>query len=173
MGLVNGKDVVLYLGVEIESVLTYNPIACARQISFEMNRDMVETSISGTGQWRTYTIGAISYTGSMEGLVFLKDPVAADNRVAWTTLYAYIASGQPIKIKYYETDNDNNVLIKTCDVIINSLNEISSFDNVSTFTASFTGLGAPDLDWFALSPRLLTEIGDFILTENSDNLTTE
>lgn len=60
-------------------------------------------------------------------------------------LYDKIISGERIQLKYYETDDDNHFLYKICYVYIESINETSSFDNMSTFTAQFKGDGAPNI----------------------------
>jgi len=67
MGKVRGEDVVL--SINVADVLT--PIACGRSISFDIQNDLIETSITNNGNYRTYTPGALNWSGTIEGLVFI------------------------------------------------------------------------------------------------------
>jgi hypothetical protein len=76
MALVSGKDVIL----TINSLFTDIPIGCARSVVFDIQRDMIETSGPGDGFFRLYQPAAMSFTGSIEGLVFLD----TDNSIKYT-----------------------------------------------------------------------------------------
>lgn len=71
MGKVRGEDVVLYL--ENIGDKCNQPIACARSITFDIQQDLIETSITGNGRFRTYVPGAASWNANCEGLVALKN----------------------------------------------------------------------------------------------------
>jgi hypothetical protein len=65
--------------------------------------------------------------------------------IGW--MYDRIISGERIFLKYYETDDDNHFLQKSCYVYIESINETASFDNIVTFSASFKGDGIPTITY--------------------------
>ncbi|CAB5218518.1 hypothetical protein UFOVP217_30 [uncultured Caudovirales phage] len=139
MGKVNGKDVVLSIyNIDLD---TYIPIACARSITFDIQRDTIETSITGSGNFRTYIGGAASFTGNCDGLVQLD--CNFDTYYHMGGLYDLMLNNQAVDIKYFEEDQDGNELSKECLVIIESINETSSFDNVNTFSIGFKGVGTP------------------------------
>ena len=143
MGLVNGRDVLITINNDADDA---TPVGCARSVVFDIQRDMIETSGPGNGNYRTYIPAAISFTGSIEGLVFLdKDDTGKINMGA---MYSYIETGRLLTLTYYETDiAGGQYLEKSCQVYINAINETASFDNMVTFTANFTGVGAPTITY--------------------------
>jgi len=142
MGLVSGKDVILTINDVIAGDL---PIGCARSVVFDIQRDMIEISGPGDGFFRLYQPAAMSFTGSIEGLVFLD----TDNSIKMTMggLYDLLIAGTVCNIKYYETDNSGHYLQKECAVFIESINETASFDNITTYTATFRGQGTPTITY--------------------------
>ena len=68
MGKVKGEDVILYMQ-EQDGISCSDPIACGRSITFNIDQDMIETSITGNGRFRTYVPGAAKVTANIEGLV--------------------------------------------------------------------------------------------------------
>lgn len=145
MSLVNGIDVTL-------STNAFEPklLGCARAINFELQRDMLETSIVGSGNFRTFIPGASSFTGSIEGLVFLNDNGYGDI-LALPGLYQNFLDGTELNLKYYEQDKDNtHYLQKECTVYIESITESASFDNITTFSATFKGTGQPTITYDTL-----------------------
>lgn len=140
MSKVNGKDAILYK--YNETTLEWVPFGCARSITLDISREMVETSISGNGIFKTYVPGAGSVSGNIEGLVFIQDNETT--LVTMKSLYDLIIDGTVFNIKYYESDVTNqNYLQKELSVLLESLNETASFDNMATFSANFRGIGAP------------------------------
>jgi predicted secreted protein len=85
MGKVRGEDVILYL-----QDLTDNcnhPIACARSVTFDIQQDLIETSITGTGRFRTYVPGAASWSANVEGLVSIVTTNDVSIRVGLTRYF--------------------------------------------------------------------------------------
>ena len=68
MGKVKGEDVILYIQ-EQDGMRCSDPIACGRSITFNIENDMIETSITDNGRFRTYVPGAAKVTANIEGLV--------------------------------------------------------------------------------------------------------
>lgn len=135
MGKVKGEDVIL--SIDVAHVL--KPIGCARSVQFDISREMIETSVSGSGVFRTYTPGALSYSGSIEGLVFIQKDI--DTYYDLGHMYDDIISGTEVYLTFYETDSEGHFLKKECTVYIESISEVASFDNIATFTANFIGTG--------------------------------
>ena len=136
MAKVRGEDVVV--SIIDGDVLT--PIACGRSITFDISNELIETSITGSGNYRTFTPGALEWNANIEGLVF----IYKDNSTYYGLgqLYDLITNGTIININYYEVDVDGtSFLNKTGSCYIESINETSSFDNMVTFTANIKGTG--------------------------------
>lgn len=142
MGKVKGEDVILYI-TSAEDKEEY-VIACARSITFDISQDIIETSITGAGRFRSYLPGAITWSGSVEGLVFIqKDPAAPGDNWDMGRLYSYIINKQIFYLRWFETDIENlHYLEKTGECYIESINETASFDNMTTFSITFRGTGA-------------------------------
>jgi uncharacterized protein (TIGR02145 family) len=140
MSKVNGKDAILYK--YNETTLDWVPFGCARSITLDISREMVETSITGNGVFKTYVPGAGSVSGTIEGLVFIS--LDSPTLITMKEVYDLIINGTTFNIKYYERDfTFQTYLQKELTVLLESLNETASFDNMVTFSANFRGVGAP------------------------------
>lgn len=136
MAKVKGEDVVL--SVNVADVLT--PIACGRSITFDIQNDLIETSITGNGNYRTFIPGALDWSGTIEGLVYIYKENNPYNGLG--QLYDFITAGTQVTITYYEVDElGTTFLKKEGNAYIQSINETSSFDNMVTFTANIKGTG--------------------------------
>jgi predicted secreted protein len=85
MGKVKGQDVVLYL-YDLNDKCNH-PIACGRSVTFDIQQDMIETSITGNGRFRTYVPGAASWSASVEGLVSIVNVKDVTIQVGLTRYY--------------------------------------------------------------------------------------
>jgi predicted secreted protein len=144
MGLVQGKDVVLNMQYGAD----WLPVGCARSCSFQITNELIETSITGSGSFRTYIIGASTFSGSIEGLVFL-GPKDNYDRIDMGKIYELL--GGPINMRFYEKDEENELFLqKECIIFMESLSETASFDNMPTFSINFKGSGAPTITYDAI-----------------------
>ena len=218
MGKVKGEDVVLYIQ-ETGSYRCSDPLGCGRSITFNIDQDMIETSITGNGRFRTYVPGAATVTANIEGLInilhteqvtisgtityvssneftidqkidciqvgstIILDGDVFDNapfpclsvsyyggvtHVAITgtlpiftsfvgsltytkyfftadRLYTAVQNATLLSFDFYETDDEGHYLQKTFEGYINSLSEVSSFDNIVTYNADITATGLPTI----------------------------
>lgn len=137
MAKVRGEDVIL----SIENAHIYTPIGCARSITFDISNELIETSITNNGKYRTYIPGALEWSGSIEGLVFIYKDNSTYNGLG--QLYDIIQSGQQITLNWYESDMEGTTFLNKIGYgYIESINETASFDNIATFSANFKGSGA-------------------------------
>ena len=144
MGLVYGKDVIL--STPNPDTHEDMPIGCARSCTFDIKIDTIETSTTGSGNFRTYITGALTFSGTIDGLVFISDGTSATYDLG--RMYNAIIAGQVFEIKFYEKDTDNvSYLQKECTVLIESINETASFDNINTFSVNFKGTGTPQITY--------------------------
>lgn len=137
MGLVKGIDAVFKINEGGNDYI----VACARSITFDIQRELIETSGAGTGVFKTYKPAAIGFSGTIEGLVNI---VTSGTVWGMNHLYDYLISGTMLNCTFYEVDGatPQSFLQKQCNMYLTGLTEVASFDNIATFTATFTGTGA-------------------------------
>jgi predicted secreted protein len=134
MAKVRGEDVVLIMTDDLFKVI------CARSITFDINRESIETSITGSGNFRTFKQGAIEWSGSIEGLTFIANGTIDDQTIE--SFYLKMFNNIPFYIRWYEEDENNEFFLqKEGFCYIDTINETSSFDNMATFNATFRGTG--------------------------------
>ena len=165
MAKVSGKDVVLRITDDMY------PVVCARSITFETSSDIIETSVKGSGKFRTYVYGAVEWGGTLEGLTFINgNHDYGDIKV----MYDILTTGEERDIMWYEKDVNNeyyNQKLGRC--LITAMSEISSFDNMVTFNATFKGTGPIIITSGDFTKPIQTENGFDLTTEDSITLTTE
>jgi len=133
MPKVRGEDVVLRYSDD------QFPFLCARSIQFNIDKELIETSITGSGAYKTYTQSALSWGGSLEGLTLLTGGVS-DGEMG--TIYYLITTQGNFEITWYEEDVTGTYYLQKSGLCyLTSVSEISSFDNVVTFNAEFVGTG--------------------------------
>jgi hypothetical protein len=143
---VRGIDVVLT--IKQAGSLDYYPIACARSITFTINREFIETTSAGAGYFKTYFPSVMSMTANVEGLVLL----GKDTDPTWNMGKLYDLLIDPgtnhFYLKFYEVD-DTGVLFlqKECKAYLSAITETASFDNMTTFTADFIIDGPVDITY--------------------------
>jgi predicted secreted protein len=134
MGKIRGKDVLL--------TLTANeyPIVCGRSITFDFNNEFIDTSVTGTGRFRTFVPAGASFSGTIEGLATLLDASSTDQTI--DQLYTILINGTNVIASWYEEDETGTYYLqKWGNIYIESISEVASFDNIVTFNATFKGSG--------------------------------
>lgn len=140
MAKVNGKDVV----IQINYGGTYQPIGCGRSLTFDIQNEFIETSVTGTGRFRTYIPSAATFSGSIEGFVFLEVPFTTTLTMEY--FYLQALTGSIFQVKYYEADTTNTTYLqKEFYCYVESITETASFDNMNTFTVNFKGTDVPTI----------------------------
>jgi predicted secreted protein len=147
MGLVKGEDVILKFsdGDLVENEHIY----CARSVTLDVQRDYIETSINSSGIFRTYTPTGITWSGTIEGLVYIADAnIPTYGVTAYGLLNALINGANSITLEFYEEDMEHSKWTKKSGLIfIESVSETASFDNMTTFSVTFRGNGQLNLDF--------------------------
>lgn len=139
MALVKGSDVLIQIDNGTEPV----PIGCARSITFDIQRDFIDTSITGQGIWQTSVPAAGSFSATIEGLVFLA--ADDDDKIQMNFFYQSLINGVLVTCTFIDDDMSGNQLEKFFTGYIESITEIGSFDNMVTFSATIKGQGAPSI----------------------------
>jgi predicted secreted protein len=144
MGLVLGKDAIL--SVRVAPTGDFLPIGCARSVTFDLQKEFIETSGINSGNYRTYIPSAATVSGTMDGLVFLGGQTV-DNIYNFGNIYDYLLNSK-LNLRFYMQDESGQYYIdKAIDVYIESISESTSFDNVTTFSVNFKGTGPITVDY--------------------------
>lgn len=129
MALVDGKNVVVLVNHESAWV----PYACGRSCSFNPVTEFLETSVSGSGFWKTYLPTFNGATASIEGLINLEKI----NNLSIADLRAKQYAQERLLVRFEREDRDGNIYTDEFYCYISSSTDTGSFDNVATFSVDF------------------------------------
>lgn len=152
-GYCNGSDMLLYIDDDAIGHCTSHKV----QISSETTDHAVKapsTDTSGASLWKEKTVTGMSYTITTDGLVFY-----GEQEAGYAKLLAKMKAGKPVKAKCMERGSSDKPYLKG-DVIIDSLERNDDAGADSTYSASFSNTGAPDvLDETALTEGTPAQAG--------------
>ena len=133
MSFIKGDNVVLYMyqgGI-------WKPVVCGRDCSLTTNAEDIETSITGSGAWRTYEYVALTWTCTFDGVILL-DGV---NQVSAGDIRALQYSRQKVLIRYERIDMDGNVYTEEGYALITSVSDSGNYEDLATFNIELKGTG--------------------------------
>lgn len=119
------------------TITTWKPYACARSVSINLTTDVIETSVSGTGLWRTFKPTAHSWSASVEGLVTLEE----EGMLSIEDLRAKQILQERVYLKYERTDDDGNEYSEYGYAYIIDSNDTGNHNDMDTFSVEFKGTG--------------------------------
>ncbi len=133
MALIKGQNAIFYVYDDGQ----WKPIICARSGTFNTTAETIETSISGTGVWRTFEYTALTWTASFEGLIFLD----GTNELTASDIRAFQFSREKILLRYQRTDTAGNVYTDEGYGLITGVSDSGDFQSALSFTIEFRGTG--------------------------------
>ena len=133
MALIKGENAIFYVYDDGQ----WKPIICARSGTFNTTAETIETSISGTGVWRTYEYTALTWTASFEGLIFLY----GTNELTASDIRAFQFSREKILLRYQRTDTAGNVYTDEGYGLITGVSDSGDYQSAVSFTIEFRGTG--------------------------------
>lgn len=119
------------------TIQTWKPYACARTVSINMTTDLIETSVSGSGTWRTYKPTANSWSASIEGIVHIDE----EGKITLEELRAKQILQERLYIKYQRVDDDGNEYNEYGYAYITSSDDTGSINDMATFSIELKGSG--------------------------------
>jgi len=160
MSVIRGSNVVLYFLLDGQ----YKPLCCARNISFETNTELAETSTVGTGLYRTYRGLRHTWAVSCDGLC------SFDRNAAIATVRELQRSFTPVYISF--TAIDDNALVETYSgfVLFESIGTTASYNDLYKYTLSGKGSGEYTITDNPVNPD---EISGKIMVEKYNGTGTE
>lgn len=133
--LVKGENVTVFK--YDSNILAWVPYACARSCSFSIETDTIETSITGSGKYRTFVPRSNASTGSLEGLTQL----GTVNNVSIADLITLQISHEILLMRWEDVADNGQIFTKELEMFITNTTQTASFDNVATFSVSLQGTG--------------------------------
>jgi hypothetical protein len=163
--LVKGENVTVFKYVA--SINAWVPYACARSCSFSIETDTIETSITGSGKYRTFVPRSNASTGSLEGLTQLEKI----NNLSISDLIQLQVDHEILLMRWEDVSDNGDVFTKELEMFITNTTQTASFDNVATFSVSLQGTGPITLVY---TPTPLIQgimyRKEFILPANEDSI---
>jgi predicted secreted protein len=133
MSLVKGENVLLYI---FDGGL-WKLLTCGRSCTLTTSADSIETSITGSGSWRTYEYVALNWTASLEGLIYLEGV----NTLSLPDIRSFQYGFVKVLLRYQRTDEDGNVYTDEGLAIITSVSDTGEFQGMATFNMELKGTG--------------------------------
>lgn len=140
--IVQGKNVVVY-------VQGY-PYACAISATVNVGTDTVETSVKGSGIWKTFLPRQNSWTASLTGVVTLEEV----EKYSLPELRSMQWSLMPVLMRFEHTDDGGKVYTEEGSAIIISTTDESNVDVLNTFTIELQGNGLLQQVYTTVTPIL-------------------
>ncbi len=134
MALVKGDSVVLYAYDSGQ----WKPFVCARDCSYEVTTDVIETSQSGSGNYASYLPTKHNIQISMSGVVGLVE----SNSLTIADLRLKQYAKNPLLVRFQRTDESANVYTEEITAYIIQSSDTGSFQDIATFSITLKGSGA-------------------------------
>jgi predicted secreted protein len=116
MGLVRGEDVLLTVMQNEGGTDVYVPFGCARSVTFDISTDFIETSVTDSGNFKTFIPSGKQFSGNIEGLVFINRQATAETNatatIAWNSIYpSYFPSLDSSAVITVDDPDDGSIII--------------------------------------------------------------
>lgn len=116
----------------------YKPYACALNGTLEISSDIIETSVSGSGNWANWEYSRDSWGGACDGLVSLQET----NKLDLAELQALQIAHTKILMRCTRTSDTGEVYESVGYVLITGSSDTGNFGGMDTFSITFKGTGA-------------------------------
>jgi hypothetical protein len=134
MSLVSGDNFVFY----IYNGGTWKPYVCARSGSMAINTETIETTVTGSGNYKTYEPTVHSFTANIDGVISLN----VVDSLSIADLQALQLAKTKILCRFIQTSQAGDTYIKEAYFFITNSTDTGSFDGVATFNLSLIGTGS-------------------------------
>lgn len=134
MALIKGRDLIIYRNGTI-------PFACARRCTLTLSAELLETTTSSGGRFKTFIPKTISWTISGDGLVKLPGVDDIPNSFEGPDeIFTYIVDQELVTLKFLGTDGTNNLAYQGSGYFTQL--EIDGTDkDITTYSFTLQGTG--------------------------------
>lgn len=116
--------------------------ACATSATLNVITDMIETSVSGNGRFKSFLPTANSFTGTLEGVTSFE----TDGKLSLQDLRERQLSQELLMMKYQRSDLAGNLYTDQASFYITSSSDVGSFNDMNNFTVEMQGTGILSLN---------------------------
>ena len=134
MSLVAGEDFVFF----IYTGGTWKEYVCARSGNMSISTDTIETTVTGSGNYKTYEATVHGFTAQIDGVVSLN----VSGSLSIADLQALQLAKTKLLCRFIQTSQAANTYVKQAYFFITNSTDTGSFDGVATFTLSLIGTGS-------------------------------
>jgi len=134
MSLVAGENYIVY----IYDGGLWKPYVCGRSGSMSIDTEMIETTVTGSGDYKTFKPTVHSFTGSIDGIISLN----VSGSLTLEDLQVLQLAKTRLLCRFTQTSVDGDTYIKECYFYIANSTDTGSFDGISTFSISLRGTGS-------------------------------
>lgn len=134
MSLVKGENFVFY----VYNAGTWKLYACGRSGSMSINTEFLETTVTGSGNYRTFKPTVHDFTGQIDGIIALDE----DTMMTLSDLEALQLAKTKILCRFTATAENSEVYTKECYFYISNSTSTGSFDGIATFQIQLRGTGS-------------------------------
>lgn len=134
MSLVAGDNFIFYIfdgGI-------WKPYVCARSGNMSINTDLLETTVTGSGNYKTFKPSVHSFSAGIDGVISLN---VADN-LAIDELQALQLAKTKLLCRFTQTSQSGDIYTKEAYFYITNSTDTGSFDGIATFNLSLQGTGS-------------------------------
>lgn len=135
MSLIRGDNVLVAEYVAL--IDAYVPYGCARDCSLSLVSEVIDTTVKGSGKFRTYKPAAMTYALSIGGLVNINDT----NLLSLHDLRAKQIAQTEVMVLYQRTAEDGSIYSETGNYLIVESEDSASYNGINSYSVKFQGTG--------------------------------
>jgi len=134
MSLVAGENYIFY----IYDGGTWKQYVCARSGNMSINTETIETTVTGSGNYKTFKPTVHSYSAQIDGVISLN--VSGSLTIA--DLQALQLAKTRLLCRFTQTSQAGDIYTKEAYFYITNSTDTGSFDGIATFNLSLLGTGS-------------------------------
>lgn len=116
----------------------WKPYACARSGNMSIETELIETTVTGHGNYKTFEPTVHSFSASIDGIISLNN----SGSLSLDELQALQLSKTRLLCRFTSTSEAGDIYTKECYFYITNSTDTGSFDGIATFNISLRGIGS-------------------------------
>lgn len=134
MSLVRGEDWVMY----IFDAGLWKPFVCARSGNISVDTDTIETTVTGSGNWKTFRPTVHGFNAQVDGIISLN----VSGSLSLPELQALQFAKTKLLCRFTVTSVLGDIYTKEAYFYITNTTDTGAFDGIATFSMALIGTGA-------------------------------
>lgn len=134
MSIVKGEDWILH----INNGGIWKPFVCSRSGNISINTALIETTVTGSGDYKTFEPTVHDFSAAIDGVISLM----VTDSLTLADLQALQFAKTKLLCRFMITDISGNYYQKEAYFYITNSTDTGAFDGVATFSIQLTGTGS-------------------------------